>query len=159
MEQDNSPGAPRGVPLCHKSWTAYLGCLALAVIAVFVLRLAFNYSDLAAAAVLAVSTLAIGYRVLLIRSVQLYHDDVGVWLYSGVLPWSRGVRGVKWRDMDEATYTQSFRSWLLRSWTIRIGHRFTKDAEILLSNMARGRDAVALINQRHQQLIRDNRLG
>lgn len=136
-----------------------MGCVLIAVIAVFLLRLAFNYSELAAAGVLAVSTLAIGYRVLLIRSVQLYYDDVGVWLYSGVLPWARGVRGVKWRDMDDATYTPSFLSWLLRSWTIRVGHRFTKDAEIVLSSMARGREAATLINQRHEQLIRENRLG
>ena len=69
------------------------------------------------------------------------------------------MRGVKWRDMDEATYVQSFRSWLLRSWTIRVGHRFTKASEIVLTDMARGREAVALINARHQALIRDDRLA
>ena len=158
MEQDNAP-AGHGVPLCGKAWTAYVGPFLLAVVAVFALRFAFNYSELAAAGVLAVSTLLIGYRVLVIRSVQLYYDDVGVWLYSGILPWSRGVRGVKWRDMDEATYVQSFRSWLLRSWTIRVGHRFTKASEIVLTDMARGREAVTLINARHQALIRDDRLA
>jgi hypothetical protein len=91
--------------------------------------------------------------------LQIYYDDAGVWLYSGVLPWARGVRGVKWRDMDEAVYVQSFRSWLLRSWTIRVGHRFTKGSEILLAHMARGREAVTLINERHQQMIRDDRLA
>ena len=61
--------------------------------------------------------------------------------------------------MDEAVYVQSFRSWLLRSWTVRVGHRFTNASEIVLTDMARGREAVALINQRHQQLIRDDRLA
>jgi hypothetical protein len=158
MEQDNAP-AGQGIPLCGKAWTAYTGTFLLAVVAVFALRFAFNYSELAAAGVLAASTLLVGYRVLVIRSVQLYYDDVGVWLYSGILPWSRGVRGVKWRDMDEATYVQSFRSWLLRSWTIRVGHRFTKASEIVLTDMARGREAVTLINARHQALIRDDRLA
>jgi hypothetical protein len=95
----------------------------------------------------------------MLRSVQLYYDDVGVWLYSGILPWSKGVRGVKWRDMDEAVYMQSFGSWLLRSWTIRVGHRFTKASEITLTSMARGREAVAIINQQHQRLIGDDRLA
>ena len=159
LKENELSAASHGIPLCRKAWTAYIGCFLAAFVMVFVLRLAFNHSELAAAGVLGGSTLLIGYRVLLIRSVQLYYDEAGVWLYSGVLPWQRGVRGVKWRDMDEATYVQSFRSWLLRSWTIRVGHRFTKGNEILLSHMARGREAVATINERHQQMIRDDRLA
>lgn len=160
MEQDNSPVTQgQAVPLCHKAWTAYISCLILVVLMIFVLRLAFNYSELAAAGVLAVSTLLIGYRILLIRSVQLYYDDVGVWVYSGILPWQRGVRGVKWRDMDEATYVTGFWSWLLRSYTVRVGHRFTREGEILLTKMARGKQAVTILNERHQQLIRSGRLA
>lgn len=158
MEQDNSP-AGHGIPLCHKAWTAYTSCFILIVLMIFVLRLAFNYSELAAAGVLGVSTLLIGYRILLIRSVQLYYDDVGVWVYSGILPWQRGVRGVKWRDMDEATYVSSLWSWLLRSYTVRVGHRFTKAGEIRLTHMARGKAAVTILNERHQQLIRSGRLA
>jgi len=151
--------ATHGIPLCRKAWTAYINPLLLAVIMVFVLRLAFNHSQLAAAGVLAASTLLIGYRVLLIRSVQLYYDDTGVWLYSGVLPWQRGVRGIKWRDLDEASCVQSFGSWLLRSWKLRVAHRFTDANHIVLSQMARGREAVAIINERHQQVLRDDRLA
>lgn len=157
-EKDLS-AATHGIALCGKAWTAYTGCLVLAVVLVFVVRLAFRHSELAAAGVLAASALLIGYRMLLIRSVQLYYDDAGVWLYSGVLPWARGVRGVKWRDIDEAVYVQSLRSWLLRAWTIRVNHRFTKAGTIVLSDMARGREAVAIINERHQRMIRDERLG
>ena len=159
MEQENELSAAQGIPLCRKAWTAYTGCFLLAVVMVFVLRLAFHHSELAAAGVLAGSTLLIGYRVLQIRSVQLYYDDVGVWLYSGVLPWQRGVRGIKWRDLDQAFYVQSFRSWLLRSWSIRVTHRFTQASNIVLADMARGREAVAIINERHQQMLRDDRLA
>jgi hypothetical protein len=136
MEPNNQQDNPTGTPLCGKAWTAYIGPLLAAVVLVFLLRLAFNYSEAAAAGVLAVGTLLIGYRVLMLRSVQLYYDDVGVWLYSGILPWSKGVRGVKWRDMDEAVYIQSFGSWLLR-----------------------GREAVAVINQHHQRLIGEDGLA
>jgi hypothetical protein len=160
MEEDNATHiAAHGTLLCRKAWTAYVGITLFAVVMLFMLRLAFVYSELAAAGVLIVSALIVIYRVMVIRSVQLYYDDVGVWLYSGVLPWAKGVQGVKWRDMDEATFVQSFWSWLLRSYTIRIGHRFTKSSEIVLSHMARGKDAVALANARHQALIRDNQLA
>jgi hypothetical protein len=37
---------------------------------------------------------------------------------------------------------------------VRIGHRFTKDSEIVLTNIARGKEAVAVVNARHQALIR-----
>lgn len=161
MEEDNaSRPAGHGTLLCVKSWTAYLNTLLLALLLFgFALPLAFRWNELAAGAVMLSAVLVVGYRLLLIRSVQLYYDDVGVWLYSGILPWAKGVQGVKWRDMDEATFVQSFFSWLFRSYAIRIGHRYTKDSEILLTRMARGKDAVAALNARHQQLIRSNVLN
>jgi hypothetical protein len=156
MEEDN---ATRSGPNTHvvgvKSWIAYLGLVLLAVILFGVLLpLAFLWHEMAALAVLVVSALLVGYEFLLVRSVQLYMDDLGVWVHSGVLPWKKGVSGVKWRDMDEATFVNGFKSWATRSYTIRIGHRFTKDSEIVLTNIARGKDAVALLNARHQDLIR-----
>ncbi|NVD96542.1 hypothetical protein [Massilia sp. BJB1822] len=160
MEEDNNARiAPGATLLSVKAWTAYIGPLLMAFVMLFVLRLSFTYSEWLAAGVLFLATVVIGYRVLLIRSVQLYCDDVGVWMYAGVLPWARGVQGVKWRDLDEATFVQSFWSWLFRSYSIRIGHRFTKSSEILLSHMARGKEVVAQINERHQQLIRGNALN
>ncbi len=86
--------------------------------------------------------------------MQLYYDDFGVWVTSGVLPWQKGVSGVKWRDMDEATYEQGFLSWITRSYTVRIGHRFTKASEIRLTNIARGKDVMGIIATRQQAMIR-----
>jgi hypothetical protein len=141
--------------LCGKSWTAYIGIAVVALILFAgLLPQAFYFNQLVAAGVLALSALLVGYRVLLIRSYQLYYDDVGVWLSSGILPWSKGVAGVKWRDMDEASYVPNFLSWLCKSYTIRIGHRFTKSSEIVLTGMARGKDAIATLNGHHQDLIR-----
>ena len=138
-----------------KSWLAYAGVAALAVILFGVLLpLAFVWHEMAALAVLILSALLVGYQFLLVRSVQLYMDDLGVWVHSGVLPWKKGVSGVKWRDMDEATFVNGFTNWATRSYTVRIGHRFTKDSEIVLTNIARGKDAVASVNARHQALIR-----
>jgi hypothetical protein len=155
MELDKAATAPQARVIGVKSWMAYAGVLALAVLLFFVaLPLAFQWNEIAAAAVLAGSALLVGYQFLQVRSVQLYYDDVGVWVVSGILPWKRGVFGVKWRDMDDATYANGFVSWVTRSYTVRIGHRFTRENEIVLHHIAGGRKAVETINALHQQMIR-----
>src|SRR5690349_4673241 len=103
MEEDNAaqPSAQAHV-VGVKSWIAYLGTMLLAALLFFgLLPLAWMWNQVAAGVVFVLSALLIGYRLLLLRSVQLYYDDVGVWTYSGLLPWKKGVSGVKWRDMDE----------------------------------------------------------
>ena len=155
MEEQNALAPLQAQVIGVKSWLAYAGVAALAVLLFGVLLpLAFVWHEMAALAVLILSALLVGYQFLLVRSVQLYMDDLGVWVHAGVLPWKKGVSGVKWRDMDEATFVNGFTSWATRSYTVRIGHRFTKDSEIVLTNIARGKDAVGLVNARHQALIR-----
>lgn len=157
MEEDNATrSGPHAQVVGLKSWIAYLGLALLAVILFGVLLpLSFLATPILAAAVMLVSSIIVVYRFLLIRSVQLYYDDVGVWMYSGVLPWKKGIAGVKWRDMDEATFEQGFWSWISGSYTVRIGHRFTKASEIRLTDIAAGKDAVAKLNSYHQNLIRE----
>ncbi|MES2898458.1 MAG: hypothetical protein V4723_01960 [Pseudomonadota bacterium] len=158
MDDDNasSTGAHAKV-VGVKSWLAYLGNLLLALILFgAVLPLTFTFAgEIPAAVVLVISAVIVLYQFLVIRSVQLYYDDVGVWVVSGVLPWNKGITGVKWRDMDEATFVQGFWSWITRSYDIRIGHRFTKGSEIVLTNIAGGKTAIATLNSHHQNLIRD----
>lgn len=139
----------------RKSWLAYAGVALLAAILLGgLLPAAFLWSETAALGVLVASGAILFYRIALLRSVLLYVDDAGVWVHAGVLPWKKGVTGVKWRDVDEATYAQGFWSWLTRSYMVRIGHRFTKSNEIVLSNIGGGKHAVGLINARHQAIVR-----
>lgn len=155
MDENQAQPGPQATLLSTKSWTAYVGTAIWGALLFFgLLPLSFLWNQLAAFGVLVCSALFVGYRALKIRSYRLYHDDVGVWLYSGILPWSKGVSGVKWRDMDEATFVTGFWSWLAKSYTIRISHRFTKASEIVLPSMARGHLAVATINARLQEKIR-----
>jgi hypothetical protein len=155
MEEQSTPTASPAQVIGVKSWLAYAGVLALAIVLFGVLLpLAFLWHELAALGVLILSALLVAYEFLLVRSVQLYMDELGVWVHSGVLPWKTGVSGVKWRDMDEASFVNGFKSWATRSYTVRIGHRFTKGSEIVLTNIARGKEAVAIVNARHQALIR-----
>lgn len=161
MDADNtSSGGPSAHIVAHKSWVPYFRLLVLAALLFGVaLPFAFQWNEIAAAVVMGLSVLIVGYRFLLIRSVVLYYDDVGIWVAFGVLPWKKGVMGVKWRDMDEATYAQGFWSWVSRSYTIRIGHRYTKASEILLTEIGGGKNAVSTINGQHQAMIRSGHVN
>ncbi len=160
MDEENARLAgASSTTLGRKSWTAFAGVV---LIGLLLLALAVPLAWRAAPwlGVLALILIAgiAGLKVWSISSCRLYSNDAGVWVESGVLPWRRGVHGVKWRDLDEATYTQSLWSWLFKSYAIRIGHRYTKSSEILLSQIARGNESVMAINQQHQDLIRRNLL-
>lgn len=93
------------------------------------------------------------YKFLLLKSILLYVNDEGVWCYSGVFPWDKGHRGVKWRDLDEAVFNVGFISWAFKAYVITIKHRFTQGNEIKLTFMDKGDQAVMQINRKHQGII------
>jgi hypothetical protein len=93
-----------------------------------------------------VTLLWTAYSIALKRSVRLYTDEAGVWVYSGIFPWEAGASGVKWQDISESSYTPGFIGWLLRSFSVRVGHRFTNGAELYVENIHRGNLAVEHIN-------------
>lgn len=82
-----------------------------------------------------------------LRVVRLFTNEQGVWVRHGLWPWRRGVSGVKWRDISEASFAQNFSSWMTKSYAVRIGHRFTNSQEIRLNNVLNGHQAAAHINQ------------
>jgi len=92
------------------------------------------------------------YAYFINKSIELYLDEEGVWYFVGIFPWAQGVNGVKWRDLDEALIRMGFFSWALKSYTIVISHRYTKDNEIILNHMKDGDKAAALINERHRAM-------
>lgn len=153
MESSQPPDTAALSHAYRLSWAAYIGPLTLCAAMLAVAAGLVVVQPLLTAAVAVVALLWLAVRVLVIRSVVLYTDDHGVWLYRGILPWSRGTSGVKWRDLEEASYEPGFISWLLRSHTVRVGHRFTKTSEIVLPHLARGQDAVQHINERHRQAL------
>jgi len=160
MVQELAP-APTGDinSIGRKAWTAYLWLgIFSALLLLIVVPVTFVMSVRVGSVTLILVIAFITYKVLLIRSYHLYTNSMGVWVYSGVLPWNKGVRGVKWRDLDEALYSQGLGSWLFKSHSLRLGHRFTRSSEILLSDMARGDKCAMAINAQHQQLVRENKL-
>lgn len=95
------------------------------------------------------------YWVMDARALRIYANENGVWVQSGILPWTRGVSGVKWRDVADASYYPNFISWAAKSYRVRIGHRFTKSSEIFIAHVRDGNRAVEMINGMHHQFITD----
>ena len=147
---EGSDAGERPLLSYRQSWLAWAGpvlmllvCVALCVAGQHYLPEFFwIFAGLAALLVL-----CMGYRIAQVRSVHLYADSKGVWLYQGILPWSRGAVGVKWRDMEDAAFTAGFSSWLVNSYTVRVGNRFSQQSEILVHNIANGREAVTRLNE------------
>jgi hypothetical protein len=112
-----------------------------------------GWFELAGAAVLLLAALWSWYRIATLRSVRLYTNAHGVWRQRGVFPWARNTYGVRWRDLEGATFTGGFGSWLMRSWNIRVGHRFTPTSELVLEDVPNGKRVVELINAMHSRWL------
>lgn len=147
MEDINKENYLKREILSKKSWTAY------ATPSVILLILLVIFSSIHFILGLIVVFFII-VTFLNIRSYELFIDSDGVWLYRGIFPWNKGIHGVKWRDLDEAVYYTGFLSWSLKSYTIKISHRFTKDGEIRLTHMNQGNTAVQLINSMHRSHVK-----
>lgn len=142
--------------IASKSWTAYCGVIASEVLILLgggsYLLLTKEYRIWVVLFLLG-SLGFLAYRILEIRSHKLFYDNQGVWHSSGILPWTSGIRGVKWRDMGEAVFYQSALGWLTNSYSVRVTHRFTKSGEIRMSHTANGLQASGRINLLHQEFV------
>lgn len=132
-------------------WTVFMRVLLFALAGVFMRQVMIWTTDktmdwLVSGAVI-VAVVSMIYDFLYLRSVVLFTDDAGVWMQSGVFPWEKGAFVVKWRDVSEATFKTGLFSWALRSYSVRVGHRFTNDSELNVRNVYRGDLAVKHINQ------------
>ena len=136
----------------YKAWTAYIVPGVFLVLGLLTGWLLASLSWKLGAAVLALTIITFVYKVLMIRSVTLFTNDAGVWVRSGIFPWSRGYSGVKWRDLDEASMFLGFFSWAFKSYTVKLSHRYTRNNEIYLNHIKHGDKAVSAINR---QLMRD----
>lgn len=140
--------------LARKSWAAYVPSILIAAVALlgFVPFLWNTVRPLAI--VLAVITIGFTtYTVLLLRSYHLFMNDAGVWLDRGILPWNKGVIGVRWRDVACAVYFNSFLSWVCQAYSIEVQHRFTQGNALWVGDLHFGRNAVARINEVHQEYV------
>ena len=115
---EGSDAAERPLLSYRQSWLAWAGPVLMLLVCVALCVAGQRYMPeffWIFAGVGALLVLCMVYRGLLVRSVHLYADSKGVWLYRGILPWNRGAVGVKWRDMEDAAFTSGFSSWLFNS--------------------------------------------
>lgn len=136
-----------------KSWTAYASPTFGLLIMLFGSMLTMGFTPWLGVPAVLLSLAVFVLNVLWVASIVLYTDQHGVWVYQGIFPWSRGVSGVKWRDVEDASYAPSFLGWMFNSYTVRIGHRFTKSNEIHLSHIENGSQAVVDINDAHRRAM------
>lgn len=91
-----------------------------------------------------------------VKTLKLYLNQDGVFLYRGIFPWTKGVIGTMWRDISDANYYTGFVSWATKSYRVRVGHRFTKTSEIFIPHVKNGNNAVIEINEIIKQKARSN---
>lgn len=89
--------------------------------------------------------LLIGYANL--YSLRLYMDEMGIYCYQGFLPWSKGNVGIGWQDCGGAGYKLGFFSYIFKSYTLTINHRFTNSSDMVVSNIHKGNEFVELVNE------------
>ena len=83
-------------------------------------------------------------------SVRL--DGRGVWVASGIMPWTRGISGANWRDIRIAQYRTGFVSWLLKAYDVTVEHRYTQSNEMVMRNIRHGNRLVAQVNEMVERL-------
>lgn len=94
------------------------------------------------------------YIVLYIRSYTLFIDDEGVWVLRGVFSWQKGIYGIRWDEFGEGVFYQDLTSWILKSYTIEIKHKFKEGHKIRLKQMNNGDIAITKINTVFMQKYR-----
>ncbi|MGM6337762.1 hypothetical protein ABLA89_22890 [Vibrio parahaemolyticus] len=137
------------------SWVAYLRPLLVLPILLGITFLLAGFHQAIIYVGSALAVLLTIYKMALLKSTYLFANDEGVWVYSGIFPWSRGAGGVRWRDIDDAQFTTGFINWLFKAYTIKINHRFTKGNEISLPLVKNGDKAVDRINALHGSYLRN----
>lgn len=73
-------------------------------------------------------------------------DGRGVWVASGIMPWTKGINGANWRDIRIAQYRTGFVSWLLKAYDVTVEHRYTQSDELVMRNIKNGNRLVAQVN-------------
>ena len=127
----------------RKSWVAYVkGVGPPSIIAAFLGAIILGEGSLgglgAAEATVIISPL-LGfavYRYFDLKAVRLEISGDGVYLHSGILPWNKGRTGVSWRDCGGAYYATDFSSWLTKSASVQIEHRFTRTSSLTVEEIA-----------------------
>lgn len=148
MENNATPGVNECV--YHVSWVAYIRPV-LTFIVVSLVIIAFlsrrdNELNTVMYLLVAFSASLMVMRLIYLKTMRLVINDDGIYLFSGIFPWTKGMTGTLWRDVAEAVYYTGFISWAFNSYRICVRHRFTKTSELVIPSVKNGNKAAMEIN-------------
>ena len=151
-------------PEARISWVGYVKIILLGLLLYFLLIapavsllsmlwiFAFDNETATNITFAVLSVIAVGsllYGLTQVRHCRAYADEAGVWFDSGLFPWSRGTRGVRWENFDQALYYPTPFSWIARSYTVDLRDRYGHSIKI--RNLYNGRDWAGSINDLYGQ--------
>lgn len=151
---------PNAVCIGKKSWVAYNYAISFVAVSTFFLT-AIGQAIAGPKGAILVLIGCIGWGATFLYAIsycRIFIDSEGIWARSGILPWNKGYAGVKWRDLDEAVYQPGLVSWLFDSYTVVLTHRYSKQFELRMNHIAKGREIASRINATHSQLINSGEL-
>lgn len=128
------------------AWTAYIKPTVLLAIWLLMAWIFQSFGTTFALSFGAVGVLRFVVAVWWRATASVYADEDGVWLVSGVFPWTRGVYGVRWREIGIAVFRQGLFSWLFSAFTIHIKNRFDANLGLMVDHVRHGDDLVAVVN-------------
>lgn len=85
-----------------------------------------------------------GYVLYQTRQCKAFVDKDGVWFYSGLFPWTRGIRGVRWENFDQAQFRPGMFSWMFCTYTVYLKDRY--GGTVVIKNLYNGRDWSSSVN-------------
>ncbi|WP_213992361.1 hypothetical protein [Sodalis sp. dw_96] len=138
------------------SWVAYLRPWVLFVMLTAIGLLVSQSANaaniiLAGYVILFIAIVKLIYDLAWRRRFRFFYDQEGVWLVRGLLPWSRGRKGLSWLEIDEAVCDGGPFSWLTKSYGITISHHFSANRQLRITHIKHGDQAAAVINERLMQ--------
>lgn len=152
--ESDAPCPENSLLHCRVAWIAYVRPVFMLALLIFVALGAQRYMPQWALPVwgaAAVACAGLIYHICLLRTVCLYADETGVWLYRGLLPWRRGAMVIKWRDMEDAAFVSGFVGWLLNANTVRVGNRFDHRHDLVMPLARNGREVATQLNALHSR--------
>lgn len=132
--------------VCRKSWIAYARAMAFPAM---MLLSAYPASLLETTLGFALGIVgAIGLLVEFaeVHSQFLFIDSAGVWEHSGIMPWAKGVRGLRWGDLQEMAFEMTAIGWLLNSHDLTMRHRYKASDGLCIDHVRNGHKAAERIN-------------
>lgn len=128
------------------SWVAYVGLVVKVGLGIGLGYLLMPFNFVIGMLLISLCTVLGLYHVLQKMTVVIFADDNGVWCSRGLLPWQKGVTGVKWRDVNEGLTSVGLLPYITGAYRVVVTNRYTQTIEIAVNHTNGGHQFVAAVN-------------